>query len=453
MTVAVEPGTGTAPPRLSRSVPILGHLLEFGKGPMGLLTRARAEKGDICSFKLFNREFIFLSGVEGNEALFRAEEDAISFREPYKLTVPIFGKGVVYDAHPAQMSEQFAFLMNSLRDTRMRLYPELVAQETEAFVSRWGEEGELDLPEMTKELTTYTSSRCLLGREFREKMSGEFAHVYHDLEAGLIPIAFLYPNLPLPAFRRRDRARVRMVEMITEIIEYRKANKVEGQDLLQTLMDAEYKDGRKLSADEITGLILAAIFAGHHTSAMLSAWTLVELLRNPAYLPPIVAELEGVLGQESAVGYMALRSIPLLERAIMEAGRLTPPLVLLMRKLVRDLPFRDHVLRAGSYLVASPYVSHRIPELFPDPERFDPDRFGPGREEDKKPYALLTFGAGKHRCLGQHFAMMQVKVIFSILFRRFEFSPVGEKVEPDFTRMVVGPKRPCLVRYKRRRGP
>ena len=188
-------------------MPILGHLLEFGKGPIDLLTRARAEKGDLCAFRLFNREFLFLSGVEGNEALFRAEEDALNFREPYKLTVPIFGKGVVYDAHPAQMSEQFGFLMNSLRDTRMRLYPELVAQEVEAFVSGWGEEGELELPDMTKELTTYTSSRCLLGREFREKMSGEFAHVYHDLEAGLIPIAFLYPYLPLPAFRRRDRAR------------------------------------------------------------------------------------------------------------------------------------------------------------------------------------------------------------------------------------------------------
>jgi sterol 14alpha-demethylase len=459
MALVAEPadsgvGTGGSDPllRLSGALPVLGHLLEFGKGPIGLLTRARGEKGDICSFRLLNREFVFMSGLEGNEALFRAEEDALSFREPYKLTVPIFGKGVVYDAHPAQMSEQLGFLMNSLRDTRMRLYPELVAEEVEAFISGWGDEGELELPEMTKELTTYTSSRCLLGREFRERMSGEFAQVYHDLEAGLIPIAFLYPFLPLPAFRRRDRARIRMVEMITEIVRYRKANNIEGQDLLQTLMDASYRDGRKLTADEMTGLVLAAIFAGHHTSAMLSAWTLIELLRNPQYLPPVIEELDQVYDGDGGVSYLSLRFVPRLERAIMEAGRLTPPLVLLMRKLVRDLAFRAHRLSAGSYLVASPYVSHRIPELFPDPERFDPDRFGPGRDEDKQPYALLTFGAGKHRCLGQHFAMMQVKVIWSLLFRHYEFEPMEDRYEPDFHRMVVGPKRPCRVRYRRRKG-
>jgi sterol 14-demethylase len=444
---AIEPGR---PPRLSGSIPFLGHLLEFLKSPLDLLKRAREEKGDLCSFRLLNREFIFLSGLEGNEALFRAAEDAISFREPYRLTVPVFGKGIVYDAPPEIMGEQLGFLMNSLRDVRMRTYPVHVVEEVESFISRWGDEGEFDLPEMADELTTYTSSRCLLGREFREQMSGEFAHIYHDLEAGLVPIAFLYPNLPLAVFRRRDRARVRMVEMITEIIEHRKSKNIEGQDLLQTLMDASYTDGRKLTANEITGLVLAAIFAGHHTSASLTAWTLIELLRNPRFHAPVVAELDEVYRNDDAITYASLRAVPLLERAIMEAGRLNPPLVLLLRKLVRDLGFRDRRLPAGAFLVASPYVSHRIPEIFAEPERFDPDRFGPGRQEDSRPCALLTFGAGKHRCLGQHFAMMQIKTIWTVLLRRYEFELSGDRCEPDFKRIVVSPKRPCRVRYRRR---
>jgi sterol 14-demethylase len=124
---------------------------------------------------------------------------------------------------------------------------------------------------------------------------------------------------------------------------------------------------------------------------------------------------------------------------------------MLLRKLVTDLEFQGYRLPAGALLVVSPHVSHRIPEVFPNPHQFDPDRFGPGREEDKQPYALITFGGGKHRCLGAAFAHMQIKALWSVLFRRYEVELVaGDSYEPDYTRMVVGPRQPCRIRYRRR---
>jgi sterol 14-demethylase len=282
-------------------------------------------------------------------------------------------------------------------------------------------------------------------------MTGEFAKVYHDLEAGLVPLGYVNPDLPLPSFRKRDQARVRMVEMITEVVHRRRQKNVVGEDFLQTLMESTYQNGQPLSEDEITGLLLAAIFAGHHTSSVTAAWTMIELLKNPSYLPPIVQELDRVYGQGQAVTYTSLRELQNLENAVREAGRLHPPLVILMRKLVADLHVGDFVVPKGTFAMVSPYVAHRIPEVFRDPDTFDPGRFDPGREEDKRSAALITFGAGRHKCLGMHFAHMQIKAFLGTLLRRYEISLVpGVSYEPDWTRLVVGPKQPCPIRYRRR---
>lgn len=439
-------------PKLSGGLPGVGHLVEFARGPIPLLTRARKEHGDICTFNLGRKQFVLLTGPAGNQALFRVPDDHVSFREPYRLTIPIFGEGVVYDAEPQIMSEQTGFLMHSLRDKRMRGYAQQVADEVEQFLADWGDEGVRDLSDATRELTTYTSSRCLLGKEFRNEMSQEFAEVYHDLEGGVVPLAYINPFLPTPGFRRRDKARVRMREMVSEIVQRRRRLGIEGEDLVQTLMDAQYEDGRKLTEDEITGLIVAAIFAGHHTSATLSAWTGIELHRNPQYLSPVLEELERVYGNGREIDYVSLRELVHLERAIIEAGRLNPPLVMIIRKMVKPMQFGEYTIPEGAYIMGSPFVSHRIPEVFKNPNVFDPDRFSPERAENQGPFNMITWGAGRHKCLGMHFAIMQIKTLWAVLLRRYEFELVEPSYDPDFNRMVVGPKQPCRIRYRRRRS-
>jgi sterol 14-demethylase len=96
-------------------------------------------------------------------------------------------------------------------------------------------------------------------------------------------------------------------------------------------------------------------------------------------------------------------------------------------------------------------VSHRIPEVFAGPERYDPERFAPGRAEDRKArFALITFGGGKHGCLGMTFAYLQIKAIWSILLRRFDWELVDHRPKPNYSTFVVGPRQPCKVRYRRR---
>jgi sterol 14-demethylase len=194
------------------------------------------------------------------------------------------------------------------------------------------------------------------------------------------------------------------------------------------------------------------MFAGHHTTSGTAAWTLIELLRNPVYRDRVVAELETLYADGREVSYQALREMPELESAIKEALRLHPPLIILMRVVRSDFHYRDWRIAAGKTVAVSPAVSNRMPECFPEPERFDPSRYAPGREEDRQSYAWIPFGAGRHRCVGAAFAMMQLKAIFSVLLRRyaFELAQPAESYRNDHSKMVVQLAQPCRVRYRRR---
>jgi sterol 14-demethylase len=441
------------PPRLSGALPVVGHTVEFVRDTIGLLFRAQRELGEVAAFDVAHRRMVAVFGPRAHEAVFRAPDTVLSPSEAYKIMTPIFGKDVVYDASPDKMAEQLKMLLPALQDRRMRTYGEAVVRETEETIRPWGQTGVVDLVEFCRVLTNFTSARCLLGREFREGMSDEFARVYHDLEVGASPLAYLNAHLPIPIFKRRDVARVRMVQMITENVARRRASGASGDDFLQTLMDASYASGEKLSEHEITGLLLAGMFAGHHTSSVTTAWALLELLRDPVAYQRAVAEVDRVFGGGRPVSHAVLRELTYVENVVKEALRLHPPLFMLVRVAQVDWEFGGYHIPKGTWIVISPTVAHRMPEVFRDPDAFDPDRFAEGRAEDKKDFAYIAFGGGRHKCLGNAFAILQVKAILALLLGQFELGLFGDAIESDFQGLVIGPKEPCRVRYRRRARP
>jgi sterol 14-demethylase len=441
------------PPALSGALPVVGHTVEFVRDTIGLLRRAQRELGSVVGIEIVGKKMVAVFGPEANEAVFRAPDTQLNPSEAYKIMTPIFGKDVVYDAPPEKMNEQLKMLLPALKDRRMRTYGEIVVEEVEQSIEGWGDAGEIELVEYCRVLTNYTSSHCLLGREFRKGMTEEFAAVYHSLERGVTPVAYLNAQLPLPAFRERDRARVRLEEMVTQIIEERRRVGRTGEDFLQTLMESRYRSGAPLTEHEITGMLVAALFAGHHTSSVTTAWAIIELTRHPSYLQQVLGELDAAFAGGEEVGFNSLRNIPLTERTVLEVLRLHPPLFMLVRVAMEDFVHEGYFIPKGTWVLISPTVSHRIPELFKNPEVFDPDRFGPGREEDKRDFAYIPFGGGRHKCMGNAFALLQIKAILAILLRRYEFELVDANVTSDFQGLVVGPKEPCRVRYRRRQAP
>jgi sterol 14-demethylase len=455
-------------PRLVSGAAADGHLEELRRDPIALMRRVRAECGDVGRFDLAGRPVILLSGADANEFFFRAPDEDLDQAEAYPFMTPIFGEGVVFDASPERRRE--ALHNQALRGDMMRGHAQTIADEVDRMVAGWTSEGEIDLLDWFAELTIYTSSACLIGAKFRNELDRRFAELYHDLERGTDALAFVDPYAPIESFRRRDEARAALVSLVGQIMAARAAAgrpERSGRDLLDVLMSIRNPDGTDtFSPDEITGMFISMMFAGHHTSSGTAAWTLIELLRNPVCLAEVVAELDELYRPEPAgagggpaggvpppVSFQALREIPRLESAVKEALRLHPPLILLLRAATRELEVLGYRIPKDALVGATPAISNRIAADFPDPDAFRPQRYAEPRQEDLvNRWTWIPFGAGRHRCVGANFAMIQLKAIFSVLLRdwSFELAQPPDSYRNDHSKMVVQLAQPCVVRYRRR---
>ncbi len=426
-----------------------GHLAEFSENFCRFLARAHRECGELAEFDLGGQETVLMSGPEAQEAFFRAPDEQLSQALAYQVMVPVFGPGVIFDAPPERCKAQLKIQVDALRYQNMKNYAGVIAGEVDDWSAAWGEQGELELLHEFHQLTLHTATHCLLGGHFRHHLSEEFYRLYQDLQAGIQAVSFVDPYLQQPVFARRDRARERLEQLVSELIARRRASGLVVGDALETFMAGTYPDGSHLTDGEITGLVIATLFAGHHTSSGAAAWTLVELARHPEACREIVAELDAIDARGLAPGLQALREMPALEAFIGEVLRLHPPLVVLMRRVMRDFTFRDALIPAGKTVAVSIYESHQNPDYFPEPARFDPHR-----PEPERMFVYIPFGGGRHKCAGNAFAMLQLKAIFSALLRRyaFELAAPPERYVDEVANMTMKPRAPCVVRYRARKG-
>lgn len=451
------------PPQEAGIVPWLGVAASFAKNPLKFVWSEYQKLGEIFTLKIAGQRLTFLMGPEAHVPFFAGGDDVLDQNEPYKFAVPIFGPGVIYDSPVHIRIQQLKFLRKSLGVSQMRTYVGKIVEETEMFFGKWGNETVVDVRDAFGELIILTASRCLMGNEVREHMFKEVSQLYAQLDEGLTPLSVFFPYLPIPAHRRRDEAREQMVALFDKVIQQRMANPEEQHDdVLQVFIDARYKapegspdNGRPLTATEVAGLMIALLFAGQHTSSVVSSWTGL-LLHDPqnkdTFLPPLVAEQDAILAEhEGSLDYDSLKKMNRLHRCVKEALRMHPPLILLMRKAQVPIKFKNYVIPKGDTLFVSPALCHRLPHVYTNPDQYDPERFAPDRAEDQKqPHSYLGFGDGRHACMGQNFAYLQIKAIWACLLRDFDCELVDPLPEPDYAAMVVGPKQPCRMRFTRR---
>src|SRR3546814_19586595 len=184
------------------------------------------------------------------EFFFRSTDEDLDQQAAYPFMKPIFGEGVVFDASPERRK---VMLHNSaLRGKQIRGHAATIGREVEAMVAQWGDEGESDLLDFFDELTTYTSSACLIGKKFRDELDDSFAKLYHELEQGTDALAFVDPYAPIDSFRRRDEARLALVALVQDIMNGRIANPPHGKDdrdMLDVLVSVKDENGDIQSAE------------------------------------------------------------------------------------------------------------------------------------------------------------------------------------------------------------
>ncbi|RID80602.1 hypothetical protein BRARA_A03253 [Brassica rapa] len=447
------------PPTLQAWPPLIGSLIRFLKGPVVMLRDEYPKLGSVFTVNLLHKKMTFLIGPEVSAHFFKAHDSVLSQQEVYKFNVPTFGPGVVFDVDYTVRQEQFRFFSEALRVNKLKAYVDMMITEAEGFFSNWGESGEVDLKEELDSLIILTASRCLLGREVRDQLFDDVTALFHDLDDGMLPISVLFPYLPIPAHRRRDRARVKLCEIFSNIMLSRKHSGKSENDMLQCFIESKYKDGRQTTESEVTGLLIAALFAGQQTSSITSTWTGAYLMKYKEYSSAALDEQKKLIEKHGdKIDHDILSSeMNVLYRCIKEALRLHPPLIMLMRASHSDfnITTRDgktYDIPKGHIVATSPAFANRLPHIFKNPDSYDPDRFSPGREEDKAAgaFSYISFGGGRHGCLGEPFAYLQIKAIWSHLLRNFELELVSPFPEMDWNAMVVGIKGNVMVRYKRR---
>ena len=410
--------------------------------------------------QIFHKRLTFLVGPEAQKLFFTASDDVLSQSEVYDFMKPVFGKNVVYDATKKNRQVQFQTMANGLRMARLKAYIPKIEQETRRYLAQeWKESGEIDILKSLSELTILTASRCLHGEDVRQYIFKEVQELYHDLDHGLTPLTVFWPTAPTEAHKKRDAAREEMIRLFTQVIEQRKEHpeRSDGTDILSLFMEIKYKDGSKITIDQVTGLLIALLFAGQHTSCITSTWTSLFIANDKKLVDRVLDEQKKILkgDMNKTLEYDDLQEMELLHNCMRESLRLCPTFIMILRRAERDVQVtsqgKTYTIPKGDFVVVSPTVSMRMKETFADPDAYDPDRYAAPREEHKQPYAYLGFGGGLHSCMGQNFAFLQVKTILSILMREYEFERIApEMPEIGYDDMVVGPKGDCRVRYKKR---
>ncbi|KAG9144770.1 hypothetical protein Leryth_017243 [Lithospermum erythrorhizon] len=449
------------PPSLKAWPPLVGGLIQFLKGPIVMLRKEYGKLGSVFTVNLLHKKITFLIGPEVSAHFFKAPESDLSQQEVYQFNVPTFGPGVVFDVDYSIRQEQFRFFTEALRVNKLKGYVDQMVFEAEDYFSNWGETGEVDLKYELEHLIILTASRCLLGQEVRNQLFDDVSALFHDLDNGMLPISVLFPYLPIPAHRRRDQARKKIAQIFGNIIASRKQAGEAEHDMLQCFIDSKYKDGRPTTESEVTGLLIAALFAGQHTSSITSTWTGAYLLCNQKYMSAVQEEQKELMKKYGTkIDHDILSEMEVLYRCIKEALRLHPPLIMLLRQSHSDFSVKtkdgkEYDIPKGHIVATSPAFANRLPHIYKDPDTYDPDRFSPGRDEDKAAgaFSYVSFGGGRHGCLGEPFAYLQIKAIWSHLLRNFELELISPFPEIDWNAMVVGVKGKVMVRYKRRALP
>jgi sterol 14-demethylase len=336
-----------------------------------------------------------------------------------------------------------------------------------------GDSGTCNITEVMAEITIYTASASLQGKEVRSKFDSTFATLYRHLDDGFQPINFMLPGLPLPQNRRRDHAQRVMEELYADIIRRRRreANRTGETDMIWTLMDARYKDGTVIPDAHVARLMIALLMGGQHNTAASGAWVALNLAHKPRVIDELRREQADVLGS-APLTLEGLQRLALNAQVIKETLRLHSPIHSILREVKKPMavPGTEWVVPPAHTLLASPGVPARDEAFFPRPMEWDPHRWDRvDRDDDEgapkvdygfglvskavsSPY--LPFGAGRHRCVGEQYAYAQLGAIVATMVRLLEWEQVdpGAPVpDTDYSSMFSRPMNPAVIRWRRRK--
>ncbi|TFY80824.1 hypothetical protein EWM64_g3185 [Hericium alpestre] len=497
------PRDKSLPPEVFHWLPWIGSAPGYGNDPVNFFFKCREKYGEVFTFILFGRKVTVALGPKGNNMILGGKVANLSAEDAYThLTTPVFGKDVVYDVPNDVFMEQKKFVKVGLSTENFRAYVPMIEREVAEFVERdpsfrtyqmddINEWGQFDAVKVLQEITILTASRTLQGKEVRENLDKTFSQLYNDLDGGFTPLNFLFPNLPLESYRKRDRAQKKMTEFYVNILKKRAdgTSTNDETDMLAALQNQSYRSGRALPEHEIAHIMIALLMAGQHTSATTGAWAILRLAENPdvaeAMYQEQIKHFSNPDGSMRSPTYEEIKALPVLDSVIRETLRLHPPIHSIMRYVRSDLavpatlaaPSKDsvYVVPKGYYVLACPAICQIDPLLWQNADKWDPARWNDQQGEAQKAFKQYVdengekvdygfgavskgtespyqpFGAGRHRCIGEQFAYIQLGTLLATIVRKIEMRLPTPFPANNYHTMITMPKEPRMISYRRRK--
>ncbi len=438
--------TTKTPPLVSGGFPLVGHALEMMKDRESLFKRGYQEHGDLFTIKLGPRNAVVLTGADYNKQFYMQTDKALNMQDGYQFLKASFGE-VLFTASKQLYTNQRPLLQEIFRRERMVGYIQAMNFEVQHWLESLGESGEMDVTAAMLRLTQFVAGRAFIGPDFQQELGEVFWQQYDAISNALDPV--LPPNLPLPKFRRRYQARLKIRTVFNQLIQKRRENPSEYEDLITILLNYPMKDGEFLTDEMIMNMFMGLLFAGHETTAGQAAWTITLLLQHPEYLKLVQQEIEDKLSAGTEVDGKQIAELDHIAWAIDETTRLRPSADVQLRTVEEPITLGDYEIPVGWQLIANAANSHALQDVFTNPQQYDPHRFSPQRKEGKNPFAIVGFGGGMHKCTGMNFAKNEMTVITSLLFQQFELSLISDEVHVIQGNGANHPS-PVWVRYKKR---
>ena len=412
------------------------------------------EHGPIFKRVLANgTRLVYLVGPAANRLVFYSHRDHFSHAAGWTPTLgPFFGTGLLNMDDPPWA--QHRRMMNpAFTAAYMAVYLPVMHRVIARQTGDWAQRGQVDLYEEARAVAFGVAAEALVG---------------FSRGAGVVRLRDLFTTLLHPGHdpdketraqleARMERVERDLGELLLPLVQARRAVAAEraAGDVLGMLVHARDEHGEALSDEQLLAHVKILLVAGHETTTTLAAWLLYLLASHPRELARVRQELAGLPGARSSDGepptLEQLRGLRALGYAIGEAGRLQSPVRMVPRGVLKPFDFGGCHVPAGTRIRLHIAAGHRLPAVFAEPDRFDPDRFAPPREEDRKhPYALATFGGGPRVCIGMNLAQVELKALAARVLPRYDLEPVEGHAVKQVGFIVSYPAQGIRVRVRPR---
>jgi cytochrome P450 len=427
-TRAIAPGP--------RGLPVLGMLLSVRRNPTAVFMDAARRFGDVAYLQILSRHGYLITNPRDVRHVL--QDNARNYHKSplyNKLRLSI-GNGLVTSEDDFWLRQR-RIAQPAFHRQRIASLAEVMAQAAREAAVRWDAIAAggrpVDVAEEMMRLTRTVVLRALLGGDlgpFADQVDHAWAVLNEHIGKSFWSLG-LTDHLPTPSRRRFEAARAVLQGAVDYIIGERRRHPSDRADLLSMLMASRDEEtGEGMTDHQLRVEVTTFLLAGQETTSLALTWTWYLLSQHPEARQRLEAEIDAVLDGRQP-GFVDLAVMPYTRMVIDEALRLYPPAWGFSRQaLADDEPGGFHLPR-GWLAFVMPYVLHRLPEYWEDPERFDPERFSPERSADRPKFVYLPFGAGPRQCIGNHFALIEAHLVVATLAQRFRLRLVPDHpVEP-----------------------